>query len=68
MATPYRNMDMVAIVVRYREDGKSFREIAKILNRDVKVIYRWWKYALEADLVSHNVLVGSLSTGKSKTR
>lgn len=49
MASPYPNLEKVKTVMKYRraEKGKkplSFAEIAKVMNSDVKSVYRWYQY------------------------
>lgn len=39
-------MDMVAKVKKYRKMGIKFRDIAKLLDSDVKTVFRWNAYRL----------------------
>jgi len=45
MARPYVNEEMVKRVVYYRKKGLSFPEIARVLKKDQKTVYRWWSYS-----------------------
>lgn len=53
---PARNAEMIKQVKTLRAKGLSFRQIAKLLDKDVKNIYLWYKYD-----------VGELSTGRRLT-
>jgi hypothetical protein len=52
MPIPKPDMAMIKKVKEFRSKGLTFRQIAKILEKDVKTIYRWASYS-----------VGKLSTG-----
>jgi hypothetical protein len=39
------NAKNVVKVAKYRKQGLSFREIARLLNSNVKSVYRWNLYA-----------------------
>lgn len=53
MPYPKPDIEMVNKVKDFRAKGLSFRQIAKLLEKDVKTVYRWASYS-----------VGKLSTGK----
>jgi transposase-like protein len=38
------NLEMVAKVMKYREKGLTLRDIAKLLEKDVKTVYRWYDF------------------------
>lgn len=38
------NTEMVAKVMKYREKGLTLRDIAKLLDKDVKTVYRWYDF------------------------
>lgn len=54
MPHPKPDIEMVKKVKDLRSKGLSFRQIAKLLERDVKTVYRWASYA-----------VGKLSTDET---
>lgn len=56
MAKPFPNQEMIKKVKQYRKKGLSFRQIARVLNKDVKNVYIWYKHS-----------VGNLSTGSNLT-
>lgn len=39
---------MVVKVKAYRQKGISFRDIARILDKNVKNVYLWYKYGLKS--------------------
>lgn len=43
-------MDVKAVkeVLKYRSKGLSFREIARLLEVDVRQVHRWYKYAVDS--------------------
>lgn len=41
-----KNMKKVERVKKLRAQGKSFREIARLLRADVRSVYRWYGYGL----------------------
>lgn len=43
-------MDTKAVksVLKYRAKGLSFREIARIMQADVRQIHRWYNYAVDS--------------------
>ncbi len=57
MPEPYPDQEMIEKVKAYHKKGLSFREIAKLLEKDVKNVYRWYQYG-----------VGELSPGKPGRR
>lgn len=46
MATPKPDTKNVKKVKEYRKMGLSFREIARIMESDVRQVYRWANYEL----------------------
>ena len=38
------NQEMVAKVMQYREKGLTLRDIAKLLDKDLKTVYRWYDF------------------------
>ena len=41
-----KNEEGVGKVMYYRSKGLSFREIARLLGKDLKTVYRWHSYLL----------------------
>lgn len=41
---PYANQEMIDRVMEYRSKKLSFREIGKLLGKDVNSVYRWYSY------------------------
>lgn len=41
-----KNIRKVERVKKLRTQGKSFREIARLLRADVRSVYRWYTYGL----------------------
>lgn len=44
MPYPKPDLEMVKKVKDFRAKGLSFRQIAKLLEKDVKTVYRWASY------------------------
>ena len=44
MRGPAPNKEMIEAVKSYRKKGLSFRQISRVLNKDVKSVYRWAQY------------------------
>lgn len=47
MAAPTPDIKMVKKVKTLRDKGLSFRQIGKLLNKDLKSVYRWHKFNIE---------------------
>ena len=43
-------LDKVILTRKYRQKGLTFREIAKMLDSDVKTVFRWSRYRLPGDV------------------
>jgi transposase len=46
MPEPYPDQEMIDKVKAYHKKGLSFREIAKLLEKDLKNVYRWYQYGV----------------------
>jgi transposase-like protein len=44
-----KNIEMIKKVKALRKKGLYFRQIARILEKDVKSIYRWYQYGKAVD-------------------
>lgn len=50
MPKPFKDIKSIKRVVELREKGLSFLEIARVMQKDVKVVHRWYTYTKSPDV------------------